>query len=95
MSTLANELIAEGYPVEFVLLSDDNADYFVGRTMRPIFSDPASGRPAWEAMEPGARKHDTFVYSRTGERVLFWDTSDNSLSNWSDDIRAAVEAEGK
>jgi len=94
METLEEELVGEGYPVRFVVLSNQNASDFVERTTVPIFEDPAPGRPAWDEMEPDARKHDTFVYSRTGERTLFWDTSSESLSNWSADIRAAVEAQG-
>lgn len=94
METLAEELVAEGYPVEFVLLSDANAGDFVNRTSRPIFKDSGSGRPAWQEMESGAFKHDTFVYSRTGERTLFWDASANNLGDWQADIRAAVESQG-
>ncbi len=41
-----------------------------------------------------AVKHDTFVYSRSGERVLFWDRSYNNLQDWTTDNRDAVEAEG-
>ena len=95
METLANELDNEGYPVQFVILSDANAHDFVPRTSRPIFTDSAAGRPAWQEMEANAYKHDTFVYSRTGERTLFWDASSNSLGNWQADIRAAVESEGR
>jgi hypothetical protein len=94
MTTIAEELLGEGYPVEFVILSDANADDFVERTEYPIFGDSASGRPAWQEMSPSAVKHDTFVYSRTGQRTLFWDRSEHNLQDWSADIRAAVEAEG-
>lgn len=95
MTTLAAELTSEGYPVEFVVLSDSNASDFVERTTHVVFRDPAAGQPAWQAMEPGTVKHDTFVFSRTGERTLHWDASDNSLGAWSADIRAGVEAQGK
>ncbi len=95
MTTLATELVAEGYPVEFVVLSDSNAVDFVDRTTHVVFRDPAAGQPAWQAMEAGTVKHDTFVYSRSGERTLLWDASDNSLGGWAGDIRAAVEAQGK
>lgn len=94
MNTLADELATEGYSVQFVVVSNQNASDFVERTTVPIFRDPEPGRPAWDEMEPSARKHDTFVYSRSGDRVLFWDTSENSLGDWSADIRAAVEAQG-
>ena len=79
------------------MVSDANADDFIERTTHRIFEDTASGRPAWQEMEAGAVKHDTFVYSRTGDRVLFWDNSDSatSFSEWATDIRAAVVAEGK
>ncbi len=59
----------------------------------PIFEDAQSGLPAWSEMADGAVKHDTFVFSSTGERILFWDASANSLGNWSADIRAAVESQ--
>lgn len=95
METLANALVAEGYPVQFALLSDLNAADFVGRTAVPIFRDARAGSPSWQEMERGAVKHDTFVYSRTGERVLFWDASARSFGQWSADLRAAVEAQGK
>lgn len=80
-----------------MIVSDANADDFIERTTYRIFEDTASGRPAWQEMEPGAVKHDTFVYSRTGERTLFWDNSSSSTSfnGWMTDIRAAVEAQGK
>lgn len=72
-----------------------NADDFVGRTSVPIFKDPTGTRDAWTEMDPSARKHDTFVYSRAGIRTLFWDASTQPLSEFNADIRAAVEAEGK
>lgn len=87
--------MTEGYPVQFVVLSDQNATDFVTRTSVPIFQDDGSGRPAWQAMEAGAQKHDTFVFSRAGVRTLYWDASEQTLSNFSTDIRTAVEAEGK
>ncbi len=77
-----------------VIVSDANASDFVERTDRPIFQEDRSGRPAWGEMESGAVKHDTFVYSATGERLLFWDASNNSLGNWSADIEAVVAAQG-
>jgi hypothetical protein len=88
-------LLAEGYPVQFVLLSDQNATDFNGLTTVPIFRDASPGRVRWAEMQQGAVKHDTFVYSRTGARTLFWDASARNLSNWSKEIRAAVEAMGK
>ncbi len=95
MTTLSNELVAEGYPVEFVVLSNANASDFISLTHRPIFKDGQAGQPAWQEMEPGAVKHDTFIYSKTGERLMFWDASSNSLGTWSADIRAAVVAQGQ
>lgn len=91
---LSDALVGEGYAVQFVVLSDVNATDFVGRTDVPIFRDPAPGRPTWGQMEPGAVKHDTFVFSKAGVRTLFWDTSSRNLASWSADIRAAVEALG-
>jgi hypothetical protein len=86
---------AEGYPVEFVVVSDANADDFVERTTHRIFQDDASGKPAWKEMDAGAVKHDTFVYAKDGERLLYWDASSESFGNWAADIRAVVEAQGK
>jgi hypothetical protein len=81
--------------VQFALLSDVNAADFVNVSTVPLFRDPSGGRKAWCAMEPGAVKHDTFVFSAAGRRTLFWDTSARSLAAWSSDIRQAVEALGK
>lgn len=78
--------------VQFVVLSDVNATDFTSRTTVPIFRDPTSGRPTWAQMQPGAVKHDTFVFDAQGVRTLFWDTSSEDFSQWSTDIRAAVEA---
>lgn len=75
-------------------MSDANASDFVSRSSHRIFQDSASGQPSWDEMELNAVKHDTFVYSRDGERVLFWDASGNNLANWSMNIRAAVETQG-
>ena len=88
-------LVADGYPVQFVVLSDQNATDFVGLTTVPIFRDPSAGRAAWSQMQSGAVKHDTFVFGRDGVRVLFWDASTEDLGAWAADIRASVEAQGK
>ncbi len=88
-------MLAEGYRVQFVLLSDVNATDFISHASVPIFRDPSGLRTAWVEMEPGAVKHDTFVYSRTGERTLFWDAGTQSFGAWTADIRAAVEALGR
>lgn len=81
--------------MQFAILSDQNATDFAGRASAPIFRDPSPGRTAWTEMQSGAVKHDTFVFSRDGVRVLFWDTSAESLGAWAADIRAAVVAQGK
>jgi hypothetical protein len=94
LQTLSDALVAEGYPVQFVLLSDANATDFVGRADVPLFRDPSAGRMTWSEHAPGAVKHDTFVYARDGTRTVFWDASAQDLSKWSADIRAAVEAQG-
>ena len=60
----------------------------------PIFRDPSATRDAWAMMEPGAVKHDTFVYTKTGERSYVWDASARPFDQWAADIRAAVEALG-
>jgi hypothetical protein len=81
--------------VQFALLSDVNAADFVGLASVPTFRDPSAGPAAWCEMAPGAVKHDTFVFSAAGTRSLFWDASMRDLSQWSPEIRAAVEALGK
>lgn len=81
--------------MQFALLSDVNASDFITLAAVPIFRDPSAGRDAWDQMEPGAVKHDTFVFSAAGLRTLFWDTSARSLAQWSADIRQAVEALGR
>lgn len=92
---MVDTLISEGYPVQLAVLSDANATDFVGRTAAPIFRDPSPGRTAWAQMEPGAVKHDTFVFSKAGIRTLFWDASASQFSALSGDLRAAVEALGR
>lgn len=87
--------MAEGYPVQFVLLSDVNATDFIGRAAVPLFRDPSANRIAWREMDAAAVKHDTFVFSAAGVRTLFWDTSAENLAQWSADIRQAIEALGK
>jgi hypothetical protein len=88
-------MVEEGFAVQFVLLSDVNADDFVDRTTVPIFEDPSGDASAWEEMQTGAAKHDTFVFGHDGVRTLYWDATEHTLGNWSADIRAAVEAIGK
>ena len=80
--------------MQFVVLSDANATDFNSIVKVPVFSDPGAGRPAWREMEPGAVKHDTFVFSRTGVRSFVWDASSHSFGAWGADIRAAVVAHG-
>ena len=87
--------MAEGYPVQFVLLSDINAQDFIGLAAVPIFRDPSGDRTAWTEMQADAAKHDTFVFSKAGIRTLFWDTSARNLAEWSADIRLEVERLGK
>lgn len=92
---LAAAMTAEGYDVQFALLGDSNASDFVNRSVLPLFRDPSAERAAWTAMEVAPAKQDTFVYDRSGVRTLFWEVSQQSLSQWPKDIRAAVEAQGK
>lgn len=81
--------------MQFALLSDVNAADFVNVSTVPLFRDPSARRTAWCAMEPGAVKHDTFVFSDAGLRTLFWDRSQRDLAAWSSDIRQVVESLGK
>lgn len=92
---LSDALVAEGYPVQFTLLSDVNASDFIPLASVPIFRDPTPGRAAWSEMAPGVVKHDTFVFSAAGQRTLFWDVRARDFSQWSADIRQAVEALGR
>jgi len=78
-----------------VVLSDINATDFNALVSVPVFRDPSGTRAAWLEMEPGAVKHDTFVFGRDGMRTRFWDTSSESFASWSADIRAEVEALGR
>ncbi len=95
LQTLFDDLVSEGYPVEFVVLSDQNATDFVSRISLPIFRDPSPGRAAWVEMQAEAAKHDTFVFDKAGVRTLFWDASTSDFAELSADVRAAVEAIGK
>ncbi|MDB4962393.1 MAG: hypothetical protein JWP01_2392 [Myxococcales bacterium] len=81
--------------MQFVVLSDQNATDFSSLVTMPIFRDPSPGRAAWEEMQPGAVKHDTFVFDKSGVRTLFWDASSESFNQLEPDIRAAVEAIGR
>ena len=81
--------------MQFALLSDVNAAYFIGDARVPIFRDPSAGPAAWCEMQPGAVKHDTFVFSTAGIRTLFWDVRTRDLAQWSAEIRQAVESLGK
>jgi len=92
---LSDDLLAEGFPVQFVVLADQNAIEFAGRVSFPIFRDATPGRTAWTEMETGAVKHDTFVFDKTGTRTLFWDASTKSFATLTADLRAAVEAIGR
>ena len=85
-------MVAEAKPVQFVLLSDVNAADFKTLASVPIFRDPSGARVAWAEMEPGAVKHDTFVFDQAGVRRRFWDASSESFAAWATDIRAEVEA---
>lgn len=77
--------------MQFVALSDANATDFVGRLSMPLLRDPSAGRQAWQAMEPGAFKHDTFVYDAAGKRVLYWDAGGGlDASGWRSAVGAAV-----
>lgn len=81
-----------------MLVSDENADWFSTQAQSesdfPTFKEVGAGQPAWDEMAEGASKHDTLVYDREGKRVFFWDLSENSFGEWSNDIRAVVEAQG-
>lgn len=92
---MSDALVAEGYPVQFVTLSDANASDFASLVSMPIFRDPSPDRAAWIEMQAGAVKHDTFVFDKSGVRTLFWDASARNFNELSTDLRAAVEAIGR
>lgn len=83
--------------MQFVAVSDSNASWFLSSpptpalTM-PLFRDPSPGRDAWRAFDGNAVKHDTFVFDASGQRVLGWKVSQNSLSQWRATIGAAVRS---
>jgi hypothetical protein len=81
--------------VQFIVLSDSNATDFNTRVTFPIFKDAGAGRPAWNMMQAGSVKHDTFVYTKAGVRTLLWKASEHSFTTLNADIRAAVVAIGK
>ncbi len=90
---LRQSLRAEGRDVEVVVLSDANATDFVSRTSLILFRDGTAGRQAWQAMRPGAGKHDTFVFSASGERTFFWQGSyTGDATRWTAEVGAAVRA---
>jgi hypothetical protein len=86
-------LRAEGRDVEIVVLSDANAADFSARTRLRLFRDAQPGRPAWQAMRPGAGKHDTFVFAPDGERTFFWQGSyTGDATRWTAEVGAAVRS---
>lgn len=91
---LANDLVAEGYSAQFVVLSDSNATDYVSRVSVPIFRDKSTNLDSWTEMAQTAAKHDTFVFAANGERTLYRRYTEG-LPNWASDIRAAVTALGK
>ena len=89
---LAGDLVQQGIPVQFVVLSDVNATDFNSIVSVPVFRDPEPGRPAWVEMRPEAAKEDSYVFDATGTRTFVWDAAHESFAAWSADLRAAVEA---
>jgi len=86
---LQNELDAEQLDAQIVILGDPNAEQFASRVALPIFRD--KDKSAWNEMRSGASKHDTFVFSPSGERTYFWLGSyQGDATRWRADIGKAV-----
>lgn len=72
-STLAqqldDELKAEGFDAQVLVLADANGSEFTSKIALPVFNDP--DKSAWREMRPNASKHDTYVFAPSGERTWF------------------------
>ncbi len=84
------QLAAEGKGAQFVVVSDGQADWYSSAVSFPIFRDPSASLDAWNAFEPGARKHLTFVYDAQGRKRYRWYSS--APSTFSAEVGAAVRA---
>lgn len=94
-STLAqqldDELKAEGYDAQVLVLADGYGSEFTSKVALPIFNDP--DKSAWKQMRPNAYKHDTYVFAPNGERTWFKaGTYQGEPATWKSETGAAVRA---
>lgn len=97
-STLAqqldDELKAEGYDAQVLVLADGYGSQFTTKVSLPIFND--ADKSAWKQMRPNAYKHDTYVFAPNGERTWFKaGTYQGEPASWKTETGAAVRAVAK
>ena len=94
-STLAqqldDELKAEGYDAQVLVLADGYGSQLTTKVSLPIFNDP--DKSAWKQMRPNAYKHDTYVFAPSGERTWFKaGTYQGEPASWKAETGAALRA---
>lgn len=88
---LDDELKAEGYDAQIVVLADGYGSEFTSKIALPIFNDP--DKSAWKEMRPNAYKHDTYVFAPNGERTYFKaGTYQGEPASWKTETGTAVRA---
>ena len=88
---LDDELKAEGYDAQIVVLADGYGSELASKIALPIFDDP--DKSAWKEMRPNAHKHDTYVFAPNGERTYFKaGTYQGEPASWKSETGAAVRA---
>lgn len=76
--------------MQFVAVSDFNANDFVGRVTMPIFRDGSPNRAAWLELDAMALKHDTFIFDAQGQRVATLKLGGGLSATWRDDVAREV-----
>ena len=88
---LDDELKAEGYDAQVLVLADGYGSEFTSKVALPIFNDP--DKSAWKQMRPNAYKHDTYVFAPNGERTYFKaGTYQGEPASWKTETGTAVRA---
>jgi hypothetical protein len=88
---LDDELKAEGYDAQVLVLADGYGAELTSKVSLPIFNDP--DKSAWKEMRPNAYKHDTYVFAPNGERTWFKaGTYQGEPASWKSETGAAVRA---
>jgi Fe-S cluster biogenesis protein NfuA len=88
---LDDELKAEGFDAQIVVLADGYGGEFASRIALPIFQD--ADKSAWKEMRPNAYKHDTYVFAPSGERTYFKaGTYQGEPASWKAETGAAIRA---